>query len=127
MKKKILIIEDYAHIVEVLRVRLENAGFEIITALDGQEGLQRAREDNPDLIILDVMLPKMNGYKLCRLLKFDKKYQKTPIFMLTSRRKNSDRELGKKTGADEYITKPYEPKELVGLINHYLKLSELPA
>ena len=120
MKKKILIIEDYAHIVEVLRVRLENAGYAILTAFDGQEGLRSAREDHPDLIILDVMLPKMNGYKLCRLLKFDKKYQDIPIFMLTSRRKHSDRELGEKTGADEYLTKPYEPKELVRLIQRYL-------
>lgn len=119
MKKKILIIEDYAHIVEVLRVRLENAGYEILSAFDGQEGLRCAREEQPDLIILDVMLPKMNGYKLCRLLKFDKKYQHIPIFMLTSRRKHSDRELGEKTGADEYLTKPYEPKELVRLIQHY--------
>ncbi|MCA9730972.1 response regulator [candidate division KSB1 bacterium] len=120
MKKKILIIEDYAHIVEVLRVRLENAGYEILTAFDGQEGLRRAREEAPDLIILDVMLPKMNGYKLCRLLKFDKKYEKIPIFMLTSRRKRSDKELGEATGADEYLTKPYEPKELVRLIAQYL-------
>lgn len=120
MQKKILLIEDYPHIVEVLRVRLSNAGYDVIVAFDGQEGLRLARTEKPDLIILDVMLPKMNGYKLCRLIKFDGRYKHIPIFMLTSRRRQADKELGLSTGADEYLVKPYEPHELIKLINKYL-------
>ncbi len=118
--KTILIVEDYPNVVEVLRIRLQNAGYRVLVAFDGQEGLKLAREHKPDLIILDIMLPKMNGYKLCRLLKFDAKYRDIPIFMLTSRTKATDRQLGKQTGADEYITKPYDPRELLHLIQKYL-------
>ncbi|RME00314.1 MAG: response regulator [Calditrichaeota bacterium] len=120
MKKTILIIEDYPNVVEVLRMRLENAGYHVLVAFDGQEGLKLAREKHPDLIILDIMLPKMNGYKLCRILKFDVKYKDIPVFMLTSRAKKSDQEMGKATGADEYIMKPYDPRELMQMIHRYL-------
>ena len=121
MKKTILIIEDYPNVVEVLRMRLQNAGYHVLVAFDGQEGLKLARTKQPDLIILDIMLPKMNGYKLARLLKFDAKYKHIPIFMLTSRTKPSDMQLGKQTGADEYITKPYDPIELLRLIDKHLR------
>ena len=120
MPKKILIVEDYPHIVEVLRIRLEAAGYEVIAAVDGQEGLNMARSEKPDLIILDVMLPKMNGYKVCRFLKFDAKYKHIPIFLLTARGKPEDIETGKATGANEYIIKPYDPQELLALIRRYL-------
>ncbi len=120
MAKRILIIEDYPHIVDILRMRLESGGYEVLTAYDGKEGLRKAREEKPDLIILDIMLPKLNGFKVCRLLKFDAKYQHIPIFMLTSRKKQSDIETGKETGADEYIVKPYEISELMELIERYL-------
>lgn len=120
MAKKILIIEDYAHIVEVLKIRLEAAGYEVLAAGDGQEGLNLARRAMPDLILLDIMLPKMNGYKVCRFLKFDAKYKSIPIFLLTARGKPEDIETGKATGADEYIIKPYNPHELLALIRRYL-------
>jgi DNA-binding response OmpR family regulator len=120
MAKRILIIEDYSHVVEILKMRLEAAGFEVLTAYDGQEGLNMARTEKPDLIILDIMLPKLNGYKVCRFLKFDAKYRQIPIFMLTSRSKKSDEEIGRQTGADEYILKPYDPKKLMTLIFRYL-------
>ena len=120
MQKSILIIEDYPHIVEVLRIRLENAGYSVLVASDGQAGLNIAREQKPDLVILDVMLPKMNGYKVCRLLKFDAKYEQIKVFMLTSRRRQSDIDTGIETGADEYLTKPYEPKELIELIKKHI-------
>ncbi len=120
MAKRILIIEDYPHIVDILRMRLESSGYEVLAAYDGKEGLQKAREEQPDLIILDIMLPKLNGFKVCRLLKFDAKYKHIPIFMLTSRKKSSDIETGKETGADEYIVKPYEIGELMALIERYI-------
>jgi DNA-binding response OmpR family regulator len=127
MPKKILIVEDYPHIVEVLKIRLQAAGYDVIAAGDGQEGLNMARSERPDLIILDVMLPKMNGYKVCRFLKFDAKYKSIPIFLLTARGKPEDVETGKAIGADEYILKPYDPQELLALIRRYLaKAAEAP-
>lgn len=124
MAKRILIVEDYSHVVEILKMRLEAAGFDVLTAYDGHEGLNKARTEKPDLIILDIMLPKLNGYKVCRFLKFDAKYRDIPIFMLTSRSKASDEEVGKKTGADEYIRKPYDPKKLMSLIFRYLGMPQ---
>jgi len=82
MKKKILIIEDYKNIVEVLTMRLNAMGYAVISAKDGQEGLTLARKEKPDLIVLDVTLPKINGYKISRLLKFDSRYKDIPIIML---------------------------------------------
>ena len=93
MKKKILIIEDYNNIVEILTMRLSAMGYAVICAKDGQEGLTLARKEKPDLIVLDVMLPKMNGYKISRLLKFDSKYKDIPIIMLTSRETKRDEQL----------------------------------
>ncbi len=118
--RTILIIEDYPHIVEVLKMRLEAAGYKVLVAYDGFEGLKLAREKHPSLIILDIMLPKMDGYKVCRFLKFDQRYKDIPVFVLTSRTKKSDQELGKNVGADEYFTKPYEPKQLMAKIDEYL-------
>ena len=118
--KKILIIDDYPNFVEVLKIRLEKLGYEVSSAYEGPEGLRRAQNDNPDLILLDIMLPKMNGYKVSRCLKFDEKYKDIPIIMLTSRRKESDISLGKTTGADEYLTKPFDNAELIQLIEKYL-------
>jgi DNA-binding response OmpR family regulator len=123
--KTVLIIEDYPHIVEVLKMRLEAAGYKVLVAYDGFEGLKLAREKHPSLIILDIMLPKMDGYKVCRFLKFDQRYKDIPVFVLTSRTKKSDQELGKNVGADEYFTKPYEPKQLMAKINEYLSKSAL--
>jgi len=120
-KKRILIVDDYPHFVELLKFRLEAAGYEVMVAFDGHEALAVTRRERPDLIILDIMLPKLNGYKVCRFLKFDQKYKDIPIIMLTSRAKKSDEELGKQTGADEYIYKPYDPVQLLDTIKKYLK------
>lgn len=108
MTKKILIVDDEQDIVETLRFVLENEGYECHCAYNGEDGLNKAKELIPDLIILDVMMPIMNGYKISRLLKFDTKYKDIPILMLTARSQDKDKELGKETGADEYITKPFD-------------------
>jgi CheY-like chemotaxis protein len=119
-KKRILIVDDYPQVVEVLKIRLEAAGYEVLTAYDGPEALTVARKEHPDLILLDVLLPKINGYKVARLLKFDKKYKNIPIIMLTSRAKKADANLGLEAGANEYIYKPYDPPKLMQLIEKYL-------
>ncbi len=120
MKKKILIVEDYNNIVEILTMRLNAMGYEVISAKDGQEGLTLARREKPDLIVLDVMLPKMNGYKISRLLKFDSKYKDIPIIMLTSRETKRDEQIGLETGADEYVYKSDRTGKLLKTIRHFL-------
>jgi DNA-binding response OmpR family regulator len=118
--KKILVVEDDALIRELDRVNLESAGFTVVMATDGFQGLEMARTENPDLIVLDIMLPKMDGFKVCRILKFDDKYKHIPIIMLTARIQEVDKETGFKTGADGYMTKPYDPEELIKKINQVL-------
>jgi DNA-binding response OmpR family regulator len=119
-KKKVLIIEDYLNIVEILSMRLKSMGYDVVAAYDGQEGLNLARREKPDLIILDVLLPKMNGFKVCRLLKFDSKYKHIPIIMLTSRETQSNEELGRETGADDYVYKSDQKGTLLKLVRKYL-------
>jgi two-component system alkaline phosphatase synthesis response regulator PhoP len=121
-KKKILIVDDEKDIVEPIQFRLEVEGYECLVANDGEEALLRAKRENPDLILLDIMLPKINGYKIARFLKFDEAYKHIPIIMLTARAQKTDIELGEKTGADEYVTKPFEMDELVALVKKYLKM-----
>lgn len=120
MKKKILIIEDYKNIVEILTMRLSSMGYTVISAKDGQEGLTLARKEKPDLIVLDVTLPKMNGYKISRLLKFDSRYKDIPIIMLTSRETKLDEQIGLETGADVYIYKSDRTGKLLKTIRHFL-------
>ncbi len=120
MKKKILIIEDYNNIVEILTMRLSAMGYAVISAKDGQEGLTLARKEKPDLIVLDVTLPKMNGYKISRLLKFDSKYKDIPIIMLTARETKRDEQVGLETGADEYIYKSDRTGKLLKTIRRFL-------
>lgn len=120
-KKKILIVDDEPDIVETLKFLIESEGFESIIAMDGEEALRKAKDENPDVIILDVMLPKINGYKVCRLLKFDNNYKHIPILMVTARSQQEDKVIGEETGADEYITKPFDINELLHKIHLYLK------
>ncbi len=119
-KKKILVVDDEPFLVMALKIRLEMVGYEVITAYDGLEGLNKAREEEPDLILLDVMLPKKNGYQVCQLLKFDEQYKHIPIIMLTAKGQKTDKEWGEKTGADVYMTKPFEDAELLAKIKELL-------
>jgi DNA-binding response OmpR family regulator len=118
--KKILIVDDEADLVETIRFPLELEGFQVLAAHNGEEGLNQARSENPDLILLDLMLPKLDGYKICRLLKFDDRYKHIPIFMLTAKTQEKDKILGKETGADEYFTKPFDIDELIAKIKSNL-------
>lgn len=101
-------------------MRLEAAGYEIVLAYDGQEGLDKAKKDKPDLIILDLMLPKMDGYKVCGLLKNDTRYSKIPIIMFTARAQEEDVRLGKDLGAEEYVSKPFDSKILLSKVKKLL-------
>lgn len=121
MQKKILVVDDEKDITETLSFMLKAAGYDVITASDGEEGLKFAKEENPDLIILDVMMPKINGYKIARLLKYDNKYKHIPIIMVTARGQDSDKLIGEETGANEYITKPFEFEEVLTSVQKYLE------
>ncbi|NQT47138.1 MAG: response regulator [Candidatus Omnitrophica bacterium] len=119
-KKRILLVDDEKDLIETLAFRLEANEYEVLKAYDGQEGLDKARKEKPDLIILDLMLPKMDGYKVCRMLKFDEKYKQIPIIMFTARAQDSDKKMGEEVGADGYITKPFDPKALLDKIKELL-------
>lgn len=120
-KKRILIVDDEPDLVETLSFRLEASGYEVIKADDGQKGLDKARSEKPDLIILDLMLPKLDGYKVCRMLKFDEAYKDIPIILFTARAQEQDKKMGQDVGADGYITKPFEPQALLAKIQELIK------
>ncbi len=119
-KKRILLVDDELDLVETVRFSLELEGYDVLVSHNGEDALNQARKENPDLILLDLMLPKLDGYKVCRLLKFDERYKHIPILMLTAKTQEKDKLLGKETGADEYITKPFEMDELMRKVKSYL-------
>lgn len=121
MKARILIIEDEKDLVEALKMRLGTNGYEVLVSTDGVDGLNRARAEKPDLVILDIRLPKMDGYKVCRILKYDENFKMIPIIMLTARVQQADIQQGKEAGADIYMTKPYKSEELLENIKKLLK------
>lgn len=124
-KNKILIIEDDAHIIELLTFNLKKNNFNVVVAKDGEEGLKMAYNELPDLILLDLMLPKVEGTKVCMQLKNNEKMQDTPIIMLTAKSEEMDKILGLEIGADDYVTKPFSVRELIArikvIINRYEK------
>jgi DNA-binding response OmpR family regulator len=120
-KPLILAVDDELQMLAMLKMRLEANDFEVITAIDGLEALEKARNNKVALIILDLMLPKMDGYKVCRMLKFDDKYKNIPIIMLSGRDKESDLKLGTEVGADAYLTKPFDNQVLINKIKELIK------
>ncbi|MCK4649339.1 response regulator [bacterium] len=120
MAKKILVVDNEPEFLKALSVSLKASGYEVLTAQNGQEGLKKAHTSNPDLIILDILMPRMDGYELCRLLKFDQRYKAIPIIMLTAKAQETDKVMGEKVGADGYITKPFETQDLLNRIKKFL-------
>jgi DNA-binding response OmpR family regulator len=119
--KRILVVDDTEDVVKVVKMYLEHHDYEVITTNDGQEGLEKAKSEKPDLIVLDLMLPRMNGYKVCGLLKRDTRYAKIPIILFTAKTQEKDMKLGQEVGADAYITKPFEPEVLLSKIEELIK------
>jgi len=120
MGKKILLIEDEKDLSKAIGFRLEANGYTVISSYDGQDGYEKAKKEKPDLIILDLMLPKMDGYKVCALLKSDARYSKIPIIIFTARAQDEDMKMAKDAGANAYITKPFEPETLLSKIKELL-------
>lgn len=121
MSKKVLVVDDQPHIVRLIQVNLEKEGFQVATAGDGVEGLQRAQETHPDLVILDVIMPRKDGFQLLRELKADEQFADIPVIMLTVKTHNADIVEGLKEGAELYLPKPFHPKELVSLVKRVLE------
>jgi two-component system phosphate regulon response regulator PhoB len=121
MKTKILLIEDDQSLTELIRYNLTQDGFSVHCEADGEEGLYASEEVSPDLILLDWMLPNLSGIEICRRIRRNKATQNVPIIMLTARAEESDRVRGLDTGADDYVTKPFSPKELIARIKAVLR------
>ena len=118
MDRKILIVDDEKNIVDIIAFNLKKEGYTVITAADGEEGVQKAMEENPDLILLDIMMPKMDGYEVCKKIREKKN---TPIIMLTARAEELDKVLGLELGADDYVTKPFGVRELMARVKANLR------
>ncbi len=113
MKQKILVVDDEPEAVELVEFNLKQAGYDVITAVDGDEALKKAKANLPALMVLDLMLPEIDGLEVCKLLRRDAATAKIPILMLTAKAAEIDRVLGLELGADDYVTKPFSPRELV--------------
>lgn len=119
-QKKILIIDDEPETIKELREYLESMGYRVTLTLSGKEGLAKIQQEPPDLIILDLMLPEMNGYKVARFIKFDKRFQNIPLIMFSARSDNLGEELAKEVGVDAWITKPFNPGAMRGVITRLI-------
>jgi two-component system response regulator VicR len=124
MSQRILIVDDEKNIVDIVKYNLTKEGFETLEAYDGEAGLNAALNENPDLILLDIMMPKLDGYEVCKEIR---KISQVPIIMLTARADELDKVLGFELGADDYVTKPFGTKELMARVKANLRRKEAPA
>ncbi|MBE7008303.1 MAG: response regulator transcription factor [Ruminococcaceae bacterium] len=124
-KKRVLIVEDEKNIVDIIRFNLDREGYEVLEAYDGEAGLELARAEKPDLILLDVMMPKMMGFDVCRALRGEG--DNVPIIILTAREEEEDKVLGLEIGADDYITKPFSMRELIARVRANIRRTAMSA
>lgn len=123
-KEKILVVDDEKNIVELVKYNLEKEGYEVVCAYDGMQAVELARQDKPDLMILDIMLPGQGGLEVCRILR---KESRIPIIMATAKGEEIDKILGLELGADDYVTKPFSPRELVARVKAVLRRTSAKA
>lgn len=122
MAKKILVVDDEVYILHILDFSLGAEGYEVITAADGEEAIDRARVEKPDLVVLDIMMPKVDGFEACRRLKGDPETSQIPVILLTAKGREVDRQMGMEVGADDYIVKPFSPTKLIEKIGSFLSV-----
>ncbi|MGE5544782.1 MAG: winged helix-turn-helix domain-containing protein [Bacillota bacterium] len=125
MNAKILVVDDEMYIVELVKFNLEKEGFQVIVAHDGMTAIRMIEEEAPDLVILDIMLPIMDGMEVCRMLRQTSRYRNLPIIMLTAKCEEVDTVLGLEMGADDYIKKPFSPREMVARVKARLRARKL--
>jgi len=125
-KERILVVEDENDILDVIRYNLEKEKYQVITATTGEEAVEKAQEMHPDLILLDLMLPEMDGFDVCRVLKADRNLKSVPIMMVTAKGEETDVITGLELGAEDYITKPFSPRVLVARVRAVLRRQKKP-
>jgi len=121
MAQKILVVEDMQSVVDALRALLEHEGFQVVVARNGMEGLQVVHKERPDLLLLDLILPGLDGLEVCRRLRRDPETARLPILMLSGKAEEGDKVVGLEVGADDYIAKPFSPKELIARVKSHLR------
>jgi len=119
-RKQVLVVDDDPLVVRVLQEPLKQAGYQVAVASHGLEALQKVKESRPDLIILDILMPLMDGFKVARFLKFDKRFKDIPIIVLTSRATEGERKMGEKVGANEFLYKPFRLPHVLDVVHRYL-------
>src|SRR5512140_2160736 len=119
-RKRILVVDDEIYIVHILEFTLTMEGYEVLTAADGEEALRKMEQDRPDLVVLDIMMPKLDGYEVCRRIRQDEDFGQVPIILLSAKGRPIDRETGLDVGADDYIVKPFSPRRLLEKIRELL-------
>ena len=124
MPKKILAVDDEKHIVRLIQVNLERAGYQVVTAFDGVEALKKVQEENPDLVVLDVMMPQMDGFETLKNLKANPQTRNIPVIMLTAKAQDADVFRGWQSGVDCYLTKPFNPLELLTFVKRIFESLE---
>ncbi|UBH12502.1 response regulator transcription factor [Macrococcus armenti] len=122
MSQKVLVVDDEQSIVTLLQYNLEQSGFEVVTAFDGEDGLNKIFSEDPDIVVLDLMLPKMDGVEVCKAVRSEK--NQVPILMLTAKDDEFDKVLGLELGADDYMTKPFSPREVTARLKAILRRSQ---
>jgi two-component system alkaline phosphatase synthesis response regulator PhoP/two-component system response regulator VicR len=126
MAKRILVVDDERHIVRLVQVNLERAGYEILTAFDGIEALEQVKNENPDMVVLDVMMPRMDGFEVLKNLQADPRYQNIPVIMLTAKAQDADIFKGWASGVSSYLTKPFNPRELLVFVERIFQSMDEP-
>ena len=114
--RRILVVDDERHIVRLVQVNLERAGYEVLTAYDGIEAMEKVKTESPDMVVLDVMMPRMDGFEVLKNLQADPRYQNIPVIMLTAKAQDADIFAGWQSGVSSYLTKPFNPRELLTFV-----------
>jgi two-component system, OmpR family, alkaline phosphatase synthesis response regulator PhoP len=124
-RKRILVVDDEIYIVHILEFTLTMEGYEVLTAADGEEALRRLEQDRPDLVVLDIMMPKVDGYEVLRRIRADEEFRQLPVILLSAKGRPIDRQTGLEIGADDYIVKPFSPRRLLEKIQDLLERERL--
>ena len=120
-KQKVLVVDDEPHIVRIVKLSLERAGFQVISANSGEDGINLVKAERPDLVILDVMMPAMDGFAVCRHIRQLEGFERVPIIFLTARGQSDDLEFARSIGANDLMTKPFGPRQLMDLVGFHLR------
>lgn len=119
-ERKVLVVDDEVNIIQIMEFSIGAEGYDVVTAANGEEAISKARKEQPNLIILDIMMPKVDGYEVCRVLKRDPLTKRIPVILLTAKGREIDKRLGYEVGASDYVVKPFSPSQLIDKVNSYL-------